>query len=298
MKICLRSHKVAISALSLFLCIFYSHISLSADFQSSPALFQELEGIQLQAQKDNRECYDQHFYSPSESDNAPEPCNTCASAGNQQGSTPESGPCGIYLQSRLPQCQGNNTVCTNSHASFTHLQSPGNYDSFLVKLNGYSCHYYVMPADPVIGVEDRNRRSRYNYFYQALLAAKTLVKVPPPDAGVAINAATERGQHQLHIHIGALPDYYRTAMETIARDNNWYKLVINGINYQGHFIPNNRFLGNNDPLDQVAYRFGEQTMPNSSIIVANANDQTGYFVISALNVVVEYELDYSYASCQ
>src|SRR5215217_1889616 len=86
------------------------------------------------------------------------------------------------------------------------------------------CHFAVFALDPVIGVEDSNRRDFRSYWSHAFYAAQNIIspKIPPAELGLAINPQTRRGQHQLHIHFGRIKAGYREKLEALPRDDRFH----------------------------------------------------------------------------
>jgi len=60
------------------------------------------------------------------------------------------------------------------------------------------------------------------------IVRENVALVPLDQLGMAINPATRRGQHQLHIHIGKLKAGYRDAIEKVPHDDAFHNVTIAG----------------------------------------------------------------------
>lgn len=168
------------------------------------------------------------------------------------------------------------------------------YDSYN-RLKGH-CHWVVFPDEPVIGIEDRRRRDAHPYWEDAWYAARHLTRPEfsqAPDAiGLAMNPASRRGQHQLHIHIGKLPSAMRQAMNaSIGTSTKWVDVRVPGDHtYKGRYVAT---LSNPSPMELASDTWRECNMPHASLIVAGASDGKGFYVLSHTDVAVEARLDYT-----
>lgn len=159
------------------------------------------------------------------------------------------------------------------------------------------CHFLLVPTDPVIGVEDKKNRNKHNYWNDAWYAGDNGVwrikHHKSTSLGLAINPATKRSQHQLHIHIGRLPKSVRDKLQAkhVKHDGHWHDLTINGKKCSAKF-----FHGNVPwPFTEVSRKFGESNMKHSGIIVAGSyyNESAGFYIVSFKDVFVEGLLNYN-----
>jgi CDP-diacylglycerol pyrophosphatase len=155
------------------------------------------------------------------------------------------------------------------------------------------CHYLLVPTDPVIGVEDWKNRGKHNYWKLAWDAAKhgtgdiKHLKTTKRLA-LAINPATKRSQHQLHIHIGRLPKQLRNKLNK--HDDNWHKITISSKDGYAKF-----FKGVFPRVfHQVSKKVLETNMKHYGIIVAESYDKKkpGFYIVYCKNTFVEGALNY------
>ena len=244
-----------------------------------------------------READPNHYFATQTSgDKAPNQCNSCADPKNNATSA-----CAVYNVLRSKDCGiGKTKRCEEKTAPFSKFNIyAGTYVRYAlaqVSPNSTPCHFVVFALDPVIGVEDVRHRGEQNFWDNAYYASQKVISPPirPQDLGLAINPATKRGQHQLHIHVGKLKPGYRTALEKLPRDNAFNPVKVNGRSYSGIYVPDDfgPFPGLS-PFELVSKRYGEKSMPVNGILVARSQDGKGIYVLAGLDVTTELELDYS-----
>lgn len=237
---------------------------------------------------------DHYFATQTSGDKAPNQCNSCADPKNNATSS-----CAVY--NVLRKCGITKTNrCEEKTSPFSkyniYVGSYLRYALAQVSPKTTSCHFVVFAVDPVIGVEDVQHRGEQNFWDHAFYASQKIISpaIDPQSLGLAINPATKRGQHQLHIHVGKLQAGYRTALEKLPRDNDFHPVKANGKTYSGIYLPDDfgPFPGLS-PFELVAKRYGEKNMPLEGLIVARSKDGKGIYVLAGLNVTTELELDYS-----
>ena len=240
-----------------------------------------------------------HWFSPptpNTDDDAPSPCNTCDDPANSS-----SNACWVYYFLNSGRCEGSRcgdgTGTFNLYRSFARryaLQQSKRYqypDKYPFDANN-NCHFLLWALNPVIGLEDSNKRDNYNYWNQAYQAARKQVKPRLRDLeiGLAIQPATHRGQHQLHIHIGTLTPSYRHAIDGLFPDPNITQFItINGHFFHARYVLDARGKGPFTGLSpfEVASKMipeGESSMPDYGIITARASNRRGIFVLAAKSV--------------
>lgn len=152
-----------------------------------------------------------------------------------------------------------------------------------------NCHFILWALNPVIGLEDSNQRDNYNYWNQAYQAARKQVRprLRELEIGLAIQPATHRDQHQLHIHIGTVTPTYRHAIDQLLLDPNINQTVtINGHVFNAKYVIDAKGKGPFTGLSpfEVARKMiagGESSMPEYGIIATRAKDRKGVFVLAA-----------------
>lgn len=179
------------------------------------------------------------------------------------------------------------------------------------------CHWLVVPSDPVIGAEDKNNREKItpNYWYCAWAAASIPVIeptiIPKTEIGLVVNPATHRTQHQLHIHIGRLPNQLRQTLtlntETlIPHYPDFAQITVHPSGKTGtknehicwatFITPKNYQLSGGFPavFTIVSEQVHEHNMINYGIIVAGANagEEEGYYICDCEGWGAEGALDY------
>jgi len=245
-----------------------------------------------------------HWYSPPANnaiDKAQEQCNSCEDPGNQT-----TGPCAVYSFLKSDKCKNKNT-CADQQGEFniyrkSNLQYALEHDlryKNIPRFKSDTCHVVVFSLSPTIGIEDKNNRTNYPYWNHAYVASQKLINpaVKPQSLGLAINPATKRSQHQLHIHIGTLKSGYRSKINTLKQDPNIDQSIeINNITYKARYVVNSSAKGpftGEDPFS-VAEKIigGESIMAEHGILAALSSTANGIFVLTAENKFLEGELDY------
>lgn len=175
-------------------------------------------------------------------------------------------------------------------------QNPGLYP----RAQGEGCRFILWALDPVIGVEDKNRRSAINYWREAYLASQTTVQPPYPreTLGLIIQSALTRGQHQLHIHMGTLTQEYQQALLVLNTNPEITQYVsINGYDFLVRYVPNSSvddpYLNINlfEKASQMLPK-GEADMPRYGLMTALSGDLRGVYLMAALGLD-RAELNYS-----
>lgn len=239
---------------------------------------------------------DHYFSDPGQNtgDKAPYQCDSCQDAANSRDKT-----CNVYNYLHSAKCLGQ-SYCEDSSGSFNIYNKP-NLRYALEKITSKECHLIVFALDPVIGVEDANHRGSHNFWNYAYYASQKLISeaINPLELGLAINPATRRGQHQLHIHIGRLTGAYKQAIAQLKKDTSFRSVTINGINFRVAYLADDQPgpFGGISPFELVSNALGERFMPREGIIIARSIDQKGWFVLAALDKFVEGELDYTSTRC-
>lgn len=182
--------------------------------------------------------------------------------------------------------------------------------------NEGECHYLLVPTDPVIGVEDKDNRNKHNYFNLARIVAEEGIwdvkklKVNEHSFGLAINPATHRSQHQLHIHIGRLPRPLREKLQKqkkikgkligIEHNKQWQTVKVKYTEHQVEKTCYGKakfFKGKFPwPFSEVRNKFHEDEMKHSGIMVAgnHKNDKTyGFYIVRCKDAYVEGALNYN-----
>lgn len=186
------------------------------------------------------------------------------------------------------------------------------------KLNENLCHWLVVPSEAVIGAEDKNNREKIplDYWYCSWLAAYwQIIKpaiLPTTEIGLAVNPATHRTQHQLHIHIGRLSKQLRNTLtlntvSSIPHYPNFTQITVypsgkTGKQYEHicwatfitpeHYKPSGGFPA---VFTIVSEQVHEHNMINYGIIVAgaNADEEEGYYICDCEGWGGEAALDYT-----
>lgn len=142
-----------------------------------------------------------------------------------------------------------------------------------------------------MGVEDYFYRKQKKYWQQSFKASQQLVKPRFQALNVAlgIQPATQRGQHQFHIHIGTLAPGYREAIDSLHLDPNVTQTInLNGYKFYVRYVADRAGEGpfsGEDPLDVATEMIpgGRQSMPLYGVLVAIAKNNKGIFVLAAKN---------------
>ncbi len=271
-----------------------------------------LSGSQLGAQEPEKQAYDTfhcgdgHWAYTYEKDIS-DRCLDCKQPVNKS-----SEACSLW---RSAQDCIENSNCPHCDKSYTKSYGAVLFDKDSKDPKIRECHWLVVPSDPVIGVEDLKRRETHNYWYDAWLAATTVIKpkiLPTTDIGLAINPATGRGQHQLHIHIGRLPNDLRNTLnrQNIHRYPLWKQITVSTYNkitgkttphtgcYATFITPKDYLPGEKFPApfsQRDTTQVKEHNMPHYGIIVASQKDtekEKGFYVCYCKDTSVEYALDY------
>ena len=247
-----------------------------------------------------------HWYSDpanNKNDKMQEQCNSCEDPKNLT-----QGPCAVYSFLKSNNCN-NNTHCADSAGEFniyrkSNLQYVLEHDLRYKDITKPqykpdTCHVIVFALNPTIGIEDKNARTNFPYWNHAYVASKSLINPPiqQQSLGLAINPATKRTQHQLHIHIGTLKSGYRSKINTLKQDPSIDQPIeINNIQYKAKYVVNPSGKGpftGEDPFS-VAEKLigGESSMAEHGILAAISSSANGIFVLTADNEFLEGELDY------
>ena len=235
-----------------------------------------------------------HWYSPARQnadDRVPNQCNTCLDQGNL-----DQKACGVWKLIHSAPC--GSLHCGDAEGEFfaypgldiglqhdLRFQDPARFKS----TDGENCRFILWALNPVIGIEDINARTRLNYWRLAYHASQSLVEPPFPDnlLAIAIQGPLNRGQHQLHLHIGTLSEEYRQAIDSLARNPKVTQTVaFGGYDFSARYVPNGTvgepFTGAN--LFDVAGEMipgGVRSMPLYGILAAVAKGGEGVFVLAA-----------------
>lgn len=246
-----------------------------------------------------------HWYSPADrnhGDKASYQCNSCEDTRN----TGE--PSCIVYQTLTTTCKGKTTCTVPLKGKFNlyvnkafALEHDLRYlDPQQPRYAKDTCHAIIFALKPTIGIEDSNNRDNYNYWPNAYWASQQLIipAVPAMSVGLAINPATERTQHQLHIHIGRLPDDFRNAINELKEDSNiTQSKVIGGYSFKAKYVIDNKqapFTGFS-PFEVASnLAGGEKFVAEHGIIAARAKSKKGIFVLVVNDVFVEGLLKYDY----
>jgi CDP-diacylglycerol pyrophosphatase len=163
---------------------------------------------------------------------------------------------------------------------------------------GEKCRFLVWALNPSIGVEDIQTRTDYPYWNQAWRASQYFIKpaFPAKKVGFIIQSAINRGEHQLHIHIGRLYSGYREAIDALEQNPKiTQNIMIRGHLFNARYVVNalgkGAFTGAS-PFD-VAGRIipSEDTIPEYAILTAIARNRKGIFVLAAKGIERD-QLDY------
>ncbi|MFM8445138.1 MAG: CDP-diacylglycerol diphosphatase [Methylococcus sp.] len=246
-----------------------------------------------------------HWYSPAADnlgDKASEQCNSCEDPQNNVEAS-----CIVY-KTLTTTCQGK-TSCTVSQKGTFNLYPKWGYalehdlrytDQSQPKYKNDTCHMLIFALSPTIGIEDSNHRDNYNYWPEAYYASQHLMNPAIPNAlvGLAINPATQRTQHQLHIHIGQLTKEFRGALDLLEENpSKVQNVTLAGHSFKAKFVRDNRqgpFTGFS-PFEVASnLAGGEKFIPEHGIIGARAKSKKGIFVLVVRNVFVEGLLKYDY----
>ena len=240
-----------------------------------------------------------HWYSPAQlnnDDQVPNQCNTCRDPVNRAHKS-----CGVSNLLGSTQCEG--MRCGDQQGIFNFfrqrdknfaLQHDLRYQNpvLFARAQGEGCRFILWALDPVIGIEDVNRRSLSNYWEKAYFASQHLVEPPFPidSVGFLIQSALTRGQHQLHIHTGTLQPVYAKAVALLSTTTTLTQhLKVNGYDFLVRFIPNIEpdapFKGH-DIFDVAAQMLpsGEQDMPRYGLMAIISADRTGVFLLAAVGL--------------
>jgi len=235
-----------------------------------------------------------HWFSPARQnadDHAPNQCNSCVDQGNLDQKT-----CGVWKLIHSAMCGSQH--CSDAEGEFfsypglniglqhdLRFHDPARFKS----ADGENCRFILWALNPVIGIEDINARTRVNYWQLAYQASQSLVEPPFPDnlLAIAIQGPLNRGQHQLHLHIGTVSEEYRHAIDSLARKPEMTQTVVIGeYDFTARYVPNGTvgepFTGAN--LFDVASEMipgGEGSMPLYGILAAVARGGEGVFVLAA-----------------
>jgi hypothetical protein len=245
-----------------------------------------------------------HWYSPIANntiDKAKEQCNSCEDPNNQTSSS-----CAVYSFLKSDKCK-NKSSCADPQGEFniyrkSNLQYALEHDLRYKtdpRFASDTCHVVVFALNPTIGIEDRNARTNYPYWNHAYVASQRLIRpaINPQLLGLAINPATKRSQHQLHIHIGTLKKGVRNKINTLKQDPSIVQSIeINNIQYKARYVLNastkGQFTGE-DPFSVAEKIIGEESpMPEHGILAVLSSSTNGIFVLTAENKFLEGELDY------
>ncbi len=237
-----------------------------------------------------------HWYSPKQQnayDHVPNQCNSCLDPDNA-----DQRACGVSKLIHSGECSG--LHCGDDEGEFflypklpwqiglqhdLRFRDPDRFKG----AQGEDCRFIQWALRPVIGVEDVNLRTSLNYWRLAYLASQSLVEPPFPDhrLAIAIQPPTNRGQHQLHLHIGTLGAGYRGAIDSLRREPGATQTIVIGeFEFVAQYVPNGtpaEPLTGANPFD-VATRMipgGEASMPLYGMLVAVAKGGEGVFVLAA-----------------
>jgi CDP-diacylglycerol pyrophosphatase len=175
------------------------------------------------------------------------------------------------------------------------FKDPINYP----RAEGENCRFLVWALNPSIGVEDIRSRADFPYWSQAWRASQRFVKpaFPPMQVGFIIQSNKNRGQHQLHIHIGRLFSDYRQAIDTLQQDPKiTQSLMIRERWFYARYVmdaPGKEAFTGANPFD-VASRIvprGEVAMPEYGILAARSRNRKGVFVLTTKGLERD-QLDY------
>ena len=237
-----------------------------------------------------------HWYSPKQQnaeDHAPNQCNSCLDPDNADQKT-----CVVPKFIHSAQCNG--LHCGNEEGEFflypdppwqiglqhdLRFQDPRRFKSS----EGEDCRFILWALKPVIGVEDVNSRTSLNYWRRAYLASQVLVEPPYSDnrLAIAIQPPTNRGQHQLHLHIGTLGEGYRRAIDSLRQESGkTQQIAIGEFEFVAQYVPNGTTgepLTGANPFDVASKMIpgGEASMPLHGLLVAIAKGGEGFFVLAA-----------------
>ena len=239
-----------------------------------------------------------HWYSPSalnQDDRVPSQCETCTATENVTHNA-----CRVDRFIRSPLCSG--MVCSDAQGEF--LLQHGQSQRFALqhdlrfqdtakypRASGESCRFIFWTLDSVVGVEDYFYRKQKKYWQQSFKASQQFVtpRFQALNVALGIQPATQRGQHQFHIHIGTLAPGYREAIDSLNLDSNVTQTVnLNGYKFYVRYVADQEGEGpfsGEDPLDVASEMIpgGRQSMPLYGVLVAIAKNNKGIFVLAAKN---------------
>lgn len=237
-----------------------------------------------------------HWYSPARhntDDRVPHQCNTCLDKENRHHAA-----CSVATFVHSPACKA--LRCGDQEGEFVlypddaqrigiqhdiRYRSPARYKDAANE----GCRFIMWALDPVIGVEDVNARTARNYWRLAYTASQSLVQpaFSDRDLAIAIQPPTDRGQHQLHLHLGTLGDAYREAIDTLRQQAGLMQPIrIGNYDFIAQYVPNGipgqPFSGPN-PFDIASAMLPdrEASMPAYGILTAIAKGGDGVFVLAA-----------------
>lgn len=240
-----------------------------------------------------------HWFSPAQlnnDDQVPNQCNTCRDPVN--GAHKSCGVSNLLLSTR---CDG--LSCGDQQGLFNFFRQHDKkfalqhdlrfqHPVLFSRAQGEGCRFILWALDPVIGIEDINRRSLSNYWEKAYFASQHLVDPPFPIDSVSflIQSALTRGQHQLHIHTGTLPPVYANTFALLSTETELTQnLKVNGYDFLVRFVPNlvpdTPFKGRD--IFEIASRMlpgGEQDMPRYGLMATISSDRKGIFLMAAVGL--------------
>ena len=223
----------------------------------------------------------------------PEPCNSCDDPINT-----EVAACKVFRFMHSADCAGD--FCQDEQGIFnlyrsftsqfslqydTRYRDPVKYP----KAVGENCRFIVWALNPSIGLEDTHTRTDYPYWNHAWRASQHLVKPAFPEdwLGLIIQSPIDRGQHQLHIHIGRLFPDYRKAIDHLQKDPTvTQQIVIRDRLFFARYTLNaprkGPFTGAN-PFDVASSMIPEglSGIPEYGVMAAISSDRKGVFVLAA-----------------
>lgn len=239
-----------------------------------------------------------HFYSPSRlnaDDQVSEQCETCLNADNAQHNA-----CKVDRFIRSQACAG--TICEDAQGAFLMQHDPVNRFALQHDLRfqdqdqypraqGENCRFIFWALEPAIGIEDFRQHKPVHYWQQAFEASQHLVTpaFPLMELALGIQPATKRGQHQLHIHIGTLPNGYRELIDALSLNpESTQQIEMNNMQFFVRYVPGKEgegpFSGHNifDVVSEIIPG-GDLSMPHYGVLVAISKNKKGVFVLAAKN---------------
>lgn len=237
-----------------------------------------------------------HWYSPARhntDDRVPHQCNTCLDKENRHHAA-----CSVATFVQSDACK--DLRCGDQEGEFAlyptdaqqigvqhdiRYRSPARYKDAINE----GCRFIMWALDPVIGVEDVNARTARNYWRLAYMASQSLVQpaFAESELAIAIQPPTDRGQHQLHLHLGTLGNDYRRAIDTLGQKAGITQSIrIGNYDFIAQYTPNGTpgqpYSGAN-PFDIASKMLpdGEASMPVYGILTAIAKGGEGIFVLAA-----------------